>query len=126
MSDLSYYVGNPQWNAFYRLAVKCPNGGHFSNEFQGTPGMHSGMFLWSNDTSFAMLKHGSQTPNPYIVGVPETCPSRDPSIRCITNQCTDITLNPVACTTPFSQYPGIQEKYPPKGYKRGWQQENSW
>lgn len=120
MSDLSYYVGNAHWETMSRLAWQCPNGGFFSDEFQGTPGMHSGMTLWSNDNSFAMLKHGSQTMNPYIVGVPQRCPPIDPAIRCEANICTDRTLDPYGCTAGFIDYNSCNEKYP-RGYKRGYQ-----
>ena len=124
MSDLSSYDGNQHWQAQYRLALKCPNHGFYSNEFIGTPGMHSPMFITANESYYIQMAHGTQTPNPYShVGIMGTCPPRNPSINPAISQCADRTVDPMACISQFLQYPTDSHKYPPiqhEKYRHGW------
>jgi hypothetical protein len=106
MTTLDDYLQNEDWAKFYEYSFLPPNGGHYKRWVQGSPGMMSGMPLYSNEYSYLYMKHGSNNNIPYRGGVKRFSPSVTPALKQQVQECSFQTKNPAGC-----QMSAIQQVY---------------
>ncbi|MDB4769329.1 hypothetical protein OAG24_00040 [bacterium] len=97
MSDLSYYLSNPDWADKMAYAKY----GTFNNNFlprwvQGSVGGNSSMFITSNPQMFINMKHGSNNINPYRANM-AGCVGGEMMKGAVAN-CGACVGDPVGCT----------------------------
>lgn len=99
MASLDQILENPYWRKMYRYAMKSPNDGHYKRWIQGSVGMMSPMFLYSNEYSYLRMKHGQNNLLSYRGNVKKFTHSVDDNLKRQVDICSKQTLNPAGCQT---------------------------
>jgi len=88
---------NDHWDALSRRGVGALNDGFCKRWIQGSVGMNSPMFLYSNEYSFLAMKHGQNDPLPYRGNIAKFDRYVTPELQKQVVDCSVQTLNPVGC-----------------------------
>ncbi len=100
MCDSQY--NDPHWGALASYSLGPANNGFYKDFQQSSPGMTTGMFIYSNPRSFTAMRHGHNCSLPYKGGIQDITPfaKKVANYRYIQPQlsrCTQQTYQPHAC-----------------------------
>ncbi len=95
--DRNLYLENPDWRRFVQYAEHPPNGGHYKRWVQGSVGMMEPQPLFSNEYSFAYLKHGQNKPVDYRGNIHNFSRYVTPELKQEVDRCNKETGNVVGC-----------------------------
>lgn len=115
MSDLSYYLDNPDWAEKMKYAQQGTwNNNYLPRWVQGSVGGNSSMFITSNPQMYINMKHGSNNINPYRANM-AGCVQNSQLRRDVAN-CGACLGDPVGCTFEGMNHNRANSCVPRMGY----------